>query len=197
VSRGDATPRTFLIVKSLTLTILALSLCLCGVAPSRVRAQDKAADAEEFEYGRLEELKEKHTFMLLVSRSLSVDARAPSQVSAADVRASLEDPRARPAPGAYTVIGRRLNKYIRKYKSLTSVETRDDPEVFIVFKIMRERPSFIAARPFSYGKMFIIIRGDGEKVKPRIVWQSEGEMARAEDAADAFIKALKAVRGEK
>jgi hypothetical protein len=188
-------PPTFLIVKRLTSAALALSLCLCGTAMAR--GQGKAADSDEFEYGRLEELREKRTLMLLVSRSLSVDARAPSKVSAADVRAALDNPRARPAPGAYSVIASRLNKYIREYKSMTSVETRPDPEVFIVFKIMRERPSFIASRPFSYGKMFVIIRGDGERVKPRIVWESEGEMTLAEDAAGAFIKALKSVRGER
>lgn len=196
--RGAAA-RAFLIVKRLTSAAVTWSLCLCVVAAAGAGAgaQVKSADAEEFEFGRLEEIRDKRTFMLLVSRSLSVDARAPSKVSAADVRASLDDPRARPAPGAYSVIGSRLNKYIRKYKSLTSVETRDDPEVFIVFKITRERPTFVASRPRSYGKMFVISRGDGGKAKPRVVWQSEGEMTLAEDATGAFIKALKAVRGEK
>jgi hypothetical protein len=173
-----------------------LSLCLCGgVAPARGQER-RAAGAEEIEYGGLEEIREKRTFMLVVSKSLSVDARAPAKVSAADVRAALEKPRARPGR-AYNAIASRLNKYIRQYESMTAVEARDDPQVFIVFKIMHEQRYFTADRSFSYGKMFVFVRGDGERAKPRVVWESEGEMTMAEDAAGAFIKALKAVRGEK
>ena len=185
-------------MKRLTSTaLLLLSLCLCGGGVAPARGQAKAADDEGIEYGGLEEISGKRTFMLLVSKSLSVDARAPSKVSAADVRAALEKPRARPWMRAHAAIASRLNKYIIKYKSMSAVETGAGAEVFIVFKIMLERPSFTADRSFSYGKLFVFTRGDGEKAKPRVVWESEGEMTLAEDAAGAFIKALKAVRGEK
>jgi hypothetical protein len=186
-----------MIVKRVTSTALALSLCLCGVvAPARAQEQEKAPGVGEIEYGKLEEIRGKRIFMLLVSRSLTVDARAPAKISAADVRGALENPRGHPESRAHYVIAGRLNKYIRKYKSMDAFETRDSPEVFIVFKITRERPNFTIDNSFSYGKMFVFTFGDGEKAKPRVVWESD-EMTMAEDAADEFIKALKAVRGEK
>jgi hypothetical protein len=186
------------LLDALTSIAVALSLCLCGVAASRGRAgaQDKAADAEGIEHGRLEEIREKRVFVLLVSRSFTVDARSPSKVSASDVREALEHQGVRHAR-AHGVIASRLDKYVSKYKSMTAVETSPGAEVFIVFKVMRERPTFRADASLCFGKMFVFISGGGEKATPRVVWESGDEMTLAEDAADAFIKALKAVRGEK
>jgi hypothetical protein len=80
---------------------------------------------------------------------------------------------------------------------MAAFDTRAPTEVFIVFKITRERANFTADNSFSYGKIFAFTLAGGEKAKPRVVWESEGEMTMAEDAADEFIKALKAMRGEK
>lgn len=183
--------------------LLLLALCACGAGAARAqeKASDKTTDADgddaRIERGTLEEIKNKRSAMILVGRSLSVDARTPAHVSADDVQHALADPRARTNSNAYRIIGRKLNKYIRKYESMTSVETRTDAQFFIIFKIMQERRSFIDNQPYSYGKLFIVVPGDGETRPPRVVWESKGEMMLAEDAADDLIKALKEIRGEK
>jgi hypothetical protein len=186
-----------LFARSLTFAVLLLALCACGAGV--VRAQGKAAEADGagVEYGSLEEIKYKRSAMLLVGRSLSVDARTPTKVSAEDVRRALEEPRARINSNAYRIIGRKMNKYIRKYKSMTSVETRTDAEFFIIFKIMQERRSFIDNQPYSYGKLFVVVPGDGGARRPRVVWESKGVQMLAEDATGDLIKALKELRGEK
>jgi hypothetical protein len=98
---------------------------------------------------------------------------------------------------AYRVIATKLNKYARRYGTLTPVETREDADFIIVFKIMQEHRSLIDGQPYSYGKMFVVTRDGGDEDRPRLVWQSKGEMSLAEDAAGELIHALKAMRGER
>lgn len=184
------------------LLLLALCVCVAGTARAQEKATDKTADAggdgdARIERGTLEDIKDKRSAMILVGRSLSVDARTPAKVSADDVQHALAEPRARTNSSAYRIIGRKMNKYMRRYQSMTSVETRADAQFFIIFKIMQERRSFIDNQPYSYGKLFVVVPGDGEARLPRVVWESKGEMMLAEDAADDLIKALKEVRGEK
>jgi hypothetical protein len=195
-------PMKSVYVKCLLLVSLLLTLFACGAGTTRAqeRVTDKALDAGDetsVERGSLAEIKDKRSVMLLVGRSLSVDARTPAKVSAEDVQRALEDPRARTHLSAYRIIGRKLNKYIRKYESLTSVETRTDAQFYIIFKIMQERRSFIDNQPYSYGKLFVVLPGGGEARRPRVLWESKGEMMLAEDAASDLIKALKELRGEK
>lgn len=195
---SDVKERT---VKGLALAAALAALCACR-APA-ARAQQRAegdAHARDgrgapLERGTLAEIKDKRAAMLVVGRSFAVDARAPSEVSAEDVRTMLDAPRPRVGLNAYRVIGARLNRYIRRYHSLTSVETRADADFFVVFEIMQERHSLIDGRPFSYGKLFVVTLGAGGT--PRILWESKGDMLIAEDAAGDLIKALKESRGER
>jgi hypothetical protein len=135
--------------------------------------------------------------LLVAGRSFAVDARAPTEVSAEDVRRALEDDRAPTSLRAYRVVGGKLNAYIRKYESMTSVVTREEADFLVVFKVMQERHSHISPQTYSYGKLFVVERGARAGDKPRVLWESKGEMTLAEDAAGELIKALKEVRGEK
>jgi hypothetical protein len=181
-------------VKSLSLIVVLLSLAACGAVAAR--AQGRPDGDAGFEYGTLAEIRDKRNMLLVVGRSFAVDARAPTEVSADDVRRALEDERAPTNQRAYRVVGTKLNSYIRKYRSMTSVESREEADFLVVFKIMQERHSYISGQPYSYGKLFVVVHGAREGDKPRLLWESKGEMALAEDAAGELIKALKEVRGE-
>jgi hypothetical protein len=188
-------------VKSLSLIIslplvILLALAACGAGAARTQAVQPAVDAG-FAYGSLAEIRDKRNMLLVVGRSFAVDARAPTEVSDDDVRRALEDARAPTNQRAYRVVGTKLNAYIRKYRSMTSVETREEADFLVVFKVMQERRSFISGQPYSYGKLFVVVRGERTGDKPRVLWESKGEMMLAEDAAGDLIKALKEVRGEK
>ncbi|MDQ3907201.1 MAG: hypothetical protein M3268_02540 [Acidobacteriota bacterium] len=173
------------------LAVSLAALCACGVSAVRAQHGDARAAVER---GSLEEIRYKRAMMLVVGRSFSVDARAPAEVSDEDVRTAIETARPRHSLSAYRLIGMKLNGYIRKYHSMTSVESRDEADFFVVFKIMQERHSLIDGRPITYGKLFVVTRGAGGE--PRLVWESKGEMSIDDDAAGEFIRALKQVRGE-
>jgi hypothetical protein len=176
--------------------IVLLALCACPAVSTRAQARLAENGHASVTHGSLEEIRDKRAALLIVGRSFAVDARAPAEVSAEDVRSALETMRGRTNLNAYRVIATRLNKYARRYGTLTPVETREDAEFIIVFKIMQEHRSLIDGQPYSYGKMFVVTRG-GDENRPRLVWQSKGEMSLADNAVGELIHALKAVRGER
>lgn len=179
------------VVRSLLIAASLAGLWACGALAVRGQHGDARGVVER---GSLEEIRDKRAMMLVVGRSFSVDARAPAEVSDEDVLTAMETARPRHSLSAYRLIGARLNGYIRKYHSMTSVESRDDADFFVVFKIMEERHSLIDGRPITYGKLFVVTRGAGGAL--RLVWESRGEMSIDDDAAGQFIRALKQVRGE-
>lgn len=179
-------------LKNLSLIVVLLSLSACAA-----RAQGKPAEDAGVEYGSLGEIKDKRNMLLVVGRSFAVDARAPSKVSAEDVRRALEETHAPTNQRAYRIIGVKLNNYIRKYQSMTAVGVRAEADFIIVFKVMLERRSYINNQPYSYGKLFVVVPGARDGDKPRVLWESKDEMMLAEDAAGDLVKALKESRGEK
>jgi hypothetical protein len=176
-----------------SLTLVAALAAVCAFGPLAARAQHGDGRVV-VERGSLEEIRDKRAMMLVVDRSFSVDARAPAEVSDEDVRTAIETARPRHSLSAYRLIGAKLNGYIRKYHSMASVESRDDADFFVVFKITQERRSMIDGRLITYGKLFVVTRGAGGTA--RLVWESKGEMSIDAAAAGEFIKALKQVRGE-
>ena len=95
------------------------------------------------------------------------------------------------------MIAKRLNKYISKYHSMTAAPGIEDADFVLVFNVTALRRSFIPAEPYVYGKLFVIVPGTASAPRPRVVWESEGERRQADDVVNDFVKALKAVRGEK
>jgi hypothetical protein len=170
---------------------------VCAAASTRAQARLAENGHASVARGSLAEIRDKRAALLIVGRSFAVDARAPAEVSAEDVRSALETMRVRKNLSAYRIIAAKLNKYARRYGTLTPVETREDADFIIVFKIMQEHRSLIDGQPYSYGKMFIVTRGSGDEDRPRLVWQSKGEMSLADNAVGELIHALKAVRGER
>ncbi|MFL6227983.1 MAG: hypothetical protein ACJ741_04295 [Pyrinomonadaceae bacterium] len=184
-------------VKSLSLiVVLLLWPCACGAGAARAQRTIGDADAG-FEYGTLAEIRDKRNMLLVAGRSFAVDARTPSSISAEDVRHALAEARRQTNLHAFRVVADKLNKYIVKYQSMTSVETREEADFLVVFKVMQERHSHVSDLTYSYGKLFVVVPGTHAGDKPRVVWESKGEMTLVEDAAGDLIKALKEARGEK
>jgi hypothetical protein len=94
----------------------------------------------------------------------------------------------------YTQMAQKLNKYIRKYKSLSAAKELSEADYVIYFNVVEFRRILYSYYP--YGELFVIVKGSPEKLKPpRIIWRTK-KMAVAEDAIGDLIKDLKILRGE-
>jgi hypothetical protein len=143
----------------------------------------------------LEGVKGQRRLALLVSRALVVDARDPALVALEDYRRALDGAPPRQHDAAARRVAEKINKYIRKYRSSTAVESLPDADLILVYKVTGQRRSAIPDDPFVWGKLFVIALGADRT--PRVVWESEGEDASPENATGDFIKALRNARGEK
>ena len=88
-----------------------------------------------------------------------------------------------------------VNKYIRKYRTSTAVDSLAEADLILVYKVTGQRRSAIPGDPFVWGKLFVIAL-DAQRT-PRVVWESEGDNANPDDATGDFIKAFRNARGEK
>lgn len=179
--------------------ILAAALAAGAFAPPAAATQAARPRAEAREprvpRGPLWEVRGPRRVALLVSKSLVVDAREPALAAIEDIRRALAgSPPRLHVPGA-RLIAARLNKYIRKYRMMTAAESHAEADLFIVFKVTGQRPSAIPAEPFVWGKMYVIALGTDRAA--RVVWESESDDVAAEEAAEDFLKAYRAARGEK
>jgi hypothetical protein len=173
--------------------LFALLLLPPGM-PARVSAQ--AGDGEdEVPRGELAELRDKRRALLVVSRSLSVDTRGPVRAVVSEVFEGM-----RPAPRheyAYDLVSKRIEKYAREYRGLTAVESVEEADFVIVYKVVTEHRSFSPDEPFIFGEMFVFLNRAPERPQPVLLWRTKSDHAAPGDAASDFIKSLKAMRGEK
>jgi hypothetical protein len=94
----------------------------------------------------------------------------------------------------YGLIARKLNKYMRKHKSLSPAFELAQADYVIYFNVVEFRRILYTYYP--YGELFVIIKGSPEKLQPpRVVWRTK-KMLFAEDAIGDLIKDLKILRGE-
>lgn len=95
---------------------------------------------------------------------------------------------------SYSTIARKLNQYIRKYKSMSAVEQIAEADYIIFFNLLEYRRTVSGLYP--YGELVVIRQGkSGTSQPPQIIWKARKVMW-AEDAIKEFIKTLKRVRGE-
>lgn len=170
---------------------------LAAAALFALAAASAAAAQTAAERGHVSELKERRRAALLVSRAQTVDARDPARVALDNYRQALAGSPPRPHAAGHRAVARLINKYILRHRSLTAVETVGESDFVIVFNVLRARRSFVPDEPYVYGKLFVIARPLAAGKPPRIVWESEGEHDSLEDAIGDFLKALKALRGER
>ncbi|HEX8283429.1 MAG TPA: hypothetical protein VF588_08745 [Pyrinomonadaceae bacterium] len=167
-----------------------------GLPPIRVAAGQRAEAREaRVPRGPLWEVTGRRRVALLVSKSLVVDAREPALAALADYRRALAgDPPRLHAAGA-RLIAAKLNKYIRKSRMMSAAEDYAEADLILVFKVTAQRRSAIPTEPFVWGKLYVIALGADRAA--RVVWESEGDQTPAEEAAEDFLKAYRAARGEK
>jgi hypothetical protein len=170
-------------MKVLTPTVLVLLLCFSA-----------AAQAPDLAIGNsLEEVRDKRNALLVVYKSRVIDAGDRERAIIEDVLKADPVPKGR-YRWVYTQLATKLNKYMRKYKSLSAASGLSEADYVIFFNVVEFRR--ILNTPYPYGELFVIVKGSPEISKPpRVVWRAK-KVLFAEDAISDLIKDLKAVRGE-
>jgi hypothetical protein len=162
--------------------LLVLLLCLSAVAQSPVVGSNS-----------LEEVRDKHSALLVVFKSRVVDVSDREGAIIDDVLKADPEPKGR-YRWVYSQLANKLNKYIRKYRSLSAASRLSDADYVIFFNVVEFRRILNTAYP--YGELFVIVKGSPEQLKPpRVVWRAR-KVLFAEDAIGDLIKDLKALRGE-
>ena len=152
-----------------------------------------AAQEPLTEANSLEEVRDKRNALLVVFKSRVLDITDREKAIIEDVLKADPYPKGRNR-WVYSQMARKLNKYIRKYKSLTPATDFSDADYVIFFNVVEFRR--ILNTFYPYGELFVIVKGSPEALKPpRVIWRAK-KMLFAEDAIGDLIKDLKAIRGE-
>lgn len=176
--------------------LLCFALLACGAGSPRAAAgQTPYARDGSVPRGTVTDVQGLRRVALLVSRAMVVDARDPALVALEEYRRALDGRALSQHEAATRRVAGKLNKYIRKYRSSTAVESLSEADLILVFKVTGQRRSAIPGDPFIWGKLFVIALGPDRT--PRVVWESAGDDTNPEDATGDFLKALRNARGEK
>lgn len=141
----------------------------------------------------LSELQYRDRALLVVLRSGVVSAD-PNDRDVLDLVLKAEPETWSRHRGIYAVIAKKLNNYIRKYKSLSAATQLSDADCVIFFNLVEYRRILNTTYPF--GELYIIVKGTPEKQRPpRVIWKSRKVLWVA-DAIDEFLRDLRNVRGE-
>jgi hypothetical protein len=174
-------------MKALFPTVLVLLICFSAMA------QAPGGEGAPLATNSLAEIRNMRTAMLVVFKSRVIDVTDRERAIIQDVLKADPTPQGR-YRWVYTQLARKLNNYIRKYKSLSAATELAQADYVIFFNVVEFRRILYSYYP--YGELFVIVKGSPEKLKPpRIVWKAK-KMLIAEDAIGELIKDLKAARGE-
>jgi len=169
----------------LLVTSLILLQCVSGLP------QASTAPAEST--SSLSEVRDKHRALLIVFRSSVLDASDNERAIIDQVLKADPRPKGR-YQWVYGQLAKKLNAYIRKYRSLTAAENLSDADYIIYFNLIEYRR--ILSTLYPYGELFVIVKGSPEtKTPPRVVWKAK-KILWASDAIGNLIKELKTLRGE-
>lgn len=166
----------------LTPTLLLFVLCLSATAQAPVGDTNS-----------LEEVRDKHSALLIVFKSRVLDVADRERAIIDDVLKADPNPTGR-YRWVYIQLAKKLDQYKHKYKSLTAARELSDADYVIFFNVVEFRN--ILNTRYPYGELFVIVKGSPETLKPpRVVWRAR-KVLYAEDAIGDLIRDLKAVRGE-
>ncbi len=156
-------------------------------------AQDQGVESALPEANSLEEVRNMQSALLVVFKSRVLELQDRERAIIQDVLKADPQPKGRNR-WVYNMIAGKLNKYIRRYKSLIPARVLSEADYVIYFNVVEFRRILYTYYPF--GEMFVIVKGSPEKLKPpRVVWRTK-KMSFAEDAIGDLIKDLKILRGE-
>ena len=164
--------------------VLVLLCSVCASAQERV---------DEAHVNSLAELRDKRSALLVVFKSRVLDVNDRDSAIIQDVLKADPYPKGR-YRWVYAQLAKKLNKYIRKYESLTAAKELSEADYVIFFNVVEFRR--VLNTPYPFGELFVIVKGSPETLTPpRVVWRAK-KMLFAEDAISDFIRDLKALRGE-
>jgi len=173
-------------MKALCPVFLVLLICFSAVGQ---QPRDGAAAPAN----TLSEVRDMRHALLVVFKSRVLDVSDREHAIIQDVLKADPEPKGR-YMWAYGQMARKLNKYIRKYRSLSAASELNEADYVIFFNVVEFRR--ILNTLYPYGELFVIVKGSPETGKPpRVVWRAR-KMLVAEDAIDDLIKELKTLRGE-
>ena len=142
----------------------------------------------------LTEIKDKKRVALLVLKSSVVDASGSDDRIIAEALAA-EPGQSRRHRYPYGLIARKLNQYIKKYRSLRPAYEMAEADFIIYFRLVEYRRVLNGYYP--YGELFVIVNQQPEETRSaKLLWRSKKVMF-VEDAVKDLIKQLKQVRGER
>ena len=171
--------------------MLLVALLVC---PALNRAQQNPVEEDaSVVTGSLAELRNSRRVVLLVRRSAVVDSRGLAKTILNEAYRTDPDARVR-YPWLFNLLARNLNRYMKKYQSITAVKDVSDADFIVLFNLIEYRRPLGFAYP--YGEMFVILNKREDGKPPHIVWKTRKSPVWAEDAIKDFIRDLKAVRGE-
>lgn len=170
--------------------VIVLLACVVSVL---AQPAEPPVEIQNNHVGNISELRDKQRALLVVFKSRVIDVENRERAIIDDVLKADMQPKGR-YRFVYNDLAHKLNKYIRKYGSLSSARDLADAEYVIYFNVVEFRRILNAVYP--YGELFVIVKGSPRESKPpRIVWQAKKMMV-GTDAVGEFVKALKALRGE-
>ncbi|HEU4477636.1 MAG TPA: hypothetical protein VFR80_03900 [Pyrinomonadaceae bacterium] len=141
----------------------------------------------------LAEVRDKRNVLLIVFKSRVLDVTDRERAIIEDVLKADPQPKGR-YRWVYSQLAAKLNKYMKKYGSLSAATELSEADYVIFFNVVEFRR--ILNTVYPYGELFVILKGSPERLKPpRVVWKAR-KVLFAEDAIGDLIKDLKAIRGE-
>lgn len=165
-------------------TVILVALFICLGAVTGVFGQEEYV-------GAFDELAGKSKVVLIITKSVVVDAKEPER---ALVESALKMDRPRPSY-AFFFLAKPLNDYIKKTRRMTPVRKIAEAEYIIYFSLLEYRRILDARYP--YGDLYVILKTrKGDKQSGRIVWRTE-KSAFAEDAVKKLLRAFKALHEKK
>lgn len=170
--------------------------CVSVTAWERVGNSSVPAKTFPVEYwdGSLAEIKHKRSVALVIIKSSVLDASGDDEPVIREALAA--EPRLAPRHRfAYSLIARKINQYIRKYRNLLPADKISQADFVIYFKLVEYRRMLNGTYP--YGEMFVIVNPQPETTgSARIIWRTR-KVVFAEDAIKDLLTDLKQVRGER
>ena len=169
-------------MKAVASILLLFLLCFSAAA------QEPLGDSNS-----LVEVRDKRNVLLVVFKSRVIDVDDRERGIIEDVLKADPEPKGR-YRWVYSQLAAKLNKYMRKYRSLSAAKELSEADYVIFFNVVEFRR--ILNTIYPYGELFVIVKGSPETLKPpRVVWKAR-KVLFAEDAIGDLIKDLKALRGE-